>query len=224
MRTALEPDRLRDVYDRAARRYDRQHALLTAGSDARGRRLVVAETVRPGDLVLDAGAGTGSSALLAAERAGPRGRVVLLDLSRGMLDEAALKGRRAGLGDRLAIVAGDLLRLPFADAAFDAVISTYSMCPLFDPVTGAREIWRVLKPGGRAGFAHSTEPRHPLVRALADAVEDVAWKLPGVSLGCRPVSVAPTLQAEGGRLLYTRTLGVPLWPLRIVVLEKPTAA
>ncbi len=61
MRTALSPQRVKQIYNRAARRYDRQHRFLTAHSDQRGRELVVAETVALGDAVLDCGAGTGST-------------------------------------------------------------------------------------------------------------------------------------------------------------------
>lgn len=218
---ALDTQFLRAVYDRVAPHYDAQHALFTLRSDWRGRRLVVERTVRPGETVLDLGAGTGSTALLAAQRTGPQGKVTLFDMSDGMLDMARAKARAAGLARRVEYYVGDILALPFPDATFDAVLSTYSMCPLGDPAQGALEAYRVLKPGGRAGFAHSAAPRNPVARMLARWVEKLVWRLPSVSLGCRPVSVLPALEGAGARLLFERTIGVPLWPFLVFVVEKP---
>ena len=57
MRGALSMDELERIYARLAKRYDFQHALLTARSDQRGRRLLVDHAVRQGDEILDCGSG-----------------------------------------------------------------------------------------------------------------------------------------------------------------------
>jgi ubiquinone/menaquinone biosynthesis C-methylase UbiE len=221
MRRGLDQPTLKAIYDRVARRYDLQHALSTARSDQRGREILVEETVRPGSTVLDCGAGTGSTALLAARRLGGQGRVVLFDLSDGMLAVARSKIEAAGLRGRVELVLGDMAELPFADNCFDVVLSTYSMCPLYEPTRGALELYRVVRPGGRVGIAHSARPEASLTRWLADKVESVVWRVPSLSLGCRPVSVLPALEQVGARLVFTRTIGVPLWPFLAFVVEKP---
>lgn len=221
MREGLDKRLLRGVYDRLAKRYDLQHTVLTARSDGRGRKMIVERTVRPGDVVLDCGAGTGSTGLLAAKRVGSSGKVVLLDMSEGMLAVARGKAETAGVENRLEFHVGDILHLPFDEASFDVVLSTYSMCPLYDPAEGAREVYRVLKPGGRAGFAHSADPRNVFLRLLAGWVEGLAWRFPSISMGCRSVSVLPALQEAGACLTFRRYIGVPLWPFLVFVVEKP---
>jgi ubiquinone/menaquinone biosynthesis C-methylase UbiE len=221
VRQALDIDRLAGVYARLARRYDWQHRLITAAADERGRRIVVEATVREGDQVLDAGAGTGATGLMAARKAGMSGHVTLFDLSDDMLAVARDKAAREGLLDRLTFSTGDMVRLPFSDESFDVVLSTYSLCPLYDPEAGARELYRVARPGGQIGCAHSAEPRTTVARWLADKLENVAWRFPWLSMGCRGVHVLPALERAGGRLRFVSLIGVPLWPFEVFVVEKP---
>ena len=224
MRASLARETLLRVYARVASRYDAQHGLLTGWSDQRGRVLLVDHAVKAGDKVLDCGAGTGSTALLAAHKVGRSGQVALFDLSEEMLGVAREKAVAAGQEERVTFHVGDLLALPFADGAFDVVLSTYSLCPLYDPAEGARELYRVTRPGGRLGIAHSAEPDSRFVKAIAAQVERLIWLVPSISLGCRPVSVLPALMQLGARILFQRKIGVPLWPFQVFVVEKPARA
>jgi ubiquinone/menaquinone biosynthesis C-methylase UbiE len=223
MRSALNMEELKSIYGRLARRYDFQHALITAKSDQRGRRLLVDKAVHEGDVVLDCGSGTGTTGIMAAKKAGANGKVTLFDLSDAMLAIARQKVMHEGLQARVTFQTGDTVHLPFADGTFDAVLSTYSLCPLYDPEKGALELYRVTKPGGRIGVAHSTEPRNPVVKWLADRVEDGAWHFPWLSMGCRSVSVLPALEHAGGRVIFSKHIGIPLWPFFVFVVEKPAA-
>jgi ubiquinone/menaquinone biosynthesis C-methylase UbiE len=224
MRRALDPRVLREVYDRAAGRYDVWHAFATALSDERGRRLLVTHSVREGDRVLDAGGGTGSTSVLAAAAAGPTGQVTLLDLTSGMLKKAVHRFRAAArFQSRTSFLVGDILHLPYPEATFDVVLSTYSVCPLTDPMAGVEEMYRVLKTGGRLGIAHSTEPRNRMIRWFAHRSENLAWRWSGLSLGCRAVVVLPRLLTLGAEIVYDQHIGVPLWPFHVFVVRKPAA-
>lgn len=221
MRKALAMEELKGIYGHIAKRYDFQHALITARADQKGRKLLVEHAVCAGNTVLDCGAGTGTTGLLAATKVGPKGKVTLFDLSDAMLAVARKKVMQQGLQDRVTFQTGDMVHLPFADATFDVVLSTYSLCPLYDPERGALELYRVTKPGGKIAVAHSTEPRNLVLKWLADRVEDWAWHFPWLSMGCRSISVLPVLGRAGARVIFSRTISVPLWPFLVFIVEKP---
>ena len=224
MRKALSTEKLKGIYGHIAKRYDFQHALITFRADQKGRQILVENSVKEGDEVLDSGAGTGSTGILAARKVGTSGKVTLFDLSEDMLSVAREKVVRENLQERIAFQTGDIVHLPFDDNSFDVVFSTYSLCPLYDPVIGALELYRVTKPGGKIAVAHSAEPRNTVVKWLADRVEDIAWRFPWLSMGCRAVNVLSALENAGGNVLLLREIGVPLWPFLVFVVEKSSAS
>ena len=98
--------------------------------------------------VLDLGTGTGAVAERAAEIVGPSGTVVGVDLSPEML--ALARGRTSGLGlDNVSFSEGQAEAVPAEDGSFDVVLSSLVMMYVIDRAAAAREIARVLRPGGR---------------------------------------------------------------------------
>ena len=148
--------RLIGWYDRVASAYD-QHDLPLA---PRVAGLVVHHAMIPESArVLDVGTGTGNVVLGAARCVGARGRVIGVDLSSAMLQEAR---RRAG-GLSVEFLEMDAETLGFGDGTFDVAVSSLLAGP--DVVRALREMHRVLRPGGRAVFASYTEQTH---QPLAD--------------------------------------------------------
>jgi ubiquinone/menaquinone biosynthesis C-methylase UbiE len=98
--------------------------------------------------VLEIGPGPGGLAVeLARRHAGLR--LTGLDIDPAMVERAAVRARREALDERLAFVVGDVAALPFPDASFDLVTSSFSVHHWPDAAAGFAEIRRVLRPGGR---------------------------------------------------------------------------
>ncbi|MGY1709844.1 class I SAM-dependent methyltransferase [Geodermatophilus sp. SYSU D00758] len=113
-----------------------------------GRRMVELADVVPGSRVLDVCCGTGASALPAAGRAGPAGRVVGIDLAVRQLERARTKAVSQGLGNAR-FVAGDLEHLAVADESADVVLCAFGLYFAVDLPAAVTGLWRVLRPGGR---------------------------------------------------------------------------
>ena len=171
---SLPPDGVESMFDRIAPVYDAMNHAMSAGLDRRWRRLTAEAVVAPGDRVLDACCGTGDLAL-AAQAEG--GKVTGLDFSDGMLERARSKS------SEIEWTRGDLLRLPFEDAAFDAVTVGFGVRNVDDLDRALRELRRVLKPGGRLAILEIVRPHGPLAlfyRAWFDGLVPLAGKvLPG---------------------------------------------
>jgi demethylmenaquinone methyltransferase/2-methoxy-6-polyprenyl-1,4-benzoquinol methylase len=152
------------MFGRIAQRYDLMNTLMTAGLD-RGWRAAAVRAAQPprNGLALDVGTGTGRLASALA-RAMPDGRVVGLDLTLPMLraGQAWLWARPEG--GRVGLLAGDALRLPFADGRFDVLSSAFTVRNLLDLAEAFREQARVVKRGGRVVCLELTWPRVGVAR------------------------------------------------------------
>ncbi len=116
-----------------------------------GELLAEAVDVRTDERVLDVAAGNGNATLAAARRGAC---VVSTDYVPALLERAAERARAEGLA--VAFEVADAESLPFADASFDAVLSTFGVMFAPDHVQAASELLRVCRPGGRIGLCNWT--------------------------------------------------------------------
>ena len=173
-----KPAEVQAMFDDVAARYDLTNDVLSLGQDRRWRHAVTrAVDPKPGELVLDLAAGTGTSSQPFLDRGA---RVVPCDFSVGML--------RVGKQHRphLPFTAGDATQLPFADDTFDAVTISFGLRNIVDPDAGLREMLRVTKPGGRLVVCEFSSPTWSPFRTVY--IEYLMRALPTVA---RAVSSSP---------------------------------
>jgi SAM-dependent methyltransferase len=108
--------------------------------------------LKAGEAVLDIGCGAGVDSLVAALMVGPEGRVVGLDVTPEMVDRARNALTPLGLG-QLSFEVSDAESLPFPDQSFDAVISNGVFNLVVHKDRALKEVYRVLRPGGRVMLA-----------------------------------------------------------------------
>lgn len=148
-----DPQAVKAMFDRIARRYDLVNTVLSAGTDGGWRRRAASATgIKAGGSALDVACGSGKLTAKLAKIAGPTGRVVGLDFSPVML--AVARHDHPGIE----FLEGDALNLPFDDASFDASTIAFGLRNLSDPVRGLREMLRVVKPGGKAVVLEFVKP------------------------------------------------------------------
>jgi SAM-dependent methyltransferase len=109
--------------------------------------------VRAGETVLDHACGAGVDLLLAAQRVGPAGRVIGVDMTPAMRGQAAAAAAEAGLQQIVEVRGGLYEDLPVAPQSVDVVISNGVVNLSPDKARVFREIARVLRPGGRLYLA-----------------------------------------------------------------------
>ena len=105
-------------------------------------------TLKKGETVLDLGSGAGIDCFLAADRVGEKGKVIGVDMTPEMIDRA-MKNVLKSKYRNIKFLLGEIENLPVADNSIDAVISNCVINLVPDKVKAFKEIFRVLKPGGR---------------------------------------------------------------------------
>ena len=143
-------------------------------ADARGaevaERMLELAAPAPGDRVLELACGPAGLGLAAAGRVAPGGEVVLSDVAPEMTAIAAARARGAGLANVTARVL-DLEDIDAPDGSFDVVLCREGLMFAVDPARAARELRRVLRPGGRAVIAVWGPREHnPWLGLVFDAV------------------------------------------------------
>ena len=154
--------RVREMFSGIAKRYDLLNHLLSGNVDKRWRRIVatrVRDKLSGSARVLDVACGTGDLALTLFENTGAR--VVGTDFCRPMLEIAANK-----TAQRVPLIEGDALALPFRDGSFEAVTIAFGLRNLASVEGGLAELRRVLKPGGWVAVLEFSRPANAMLRPV----------------------------------------------------------
>jgi len=137
------------LFSSIASKYDLLNAIISLGRHRAWRRLAAAISgVGRGGRALDVCCGTGDFSFALADRLGVSGLVAGADFTLAMLGRARERARRAG-GGVTAFLAGNALKLPFADNTFDCAVVGFGLRNTTDVSAALAEMARVVRPGGR---------------------------------------------------------------------------
>lgn len=159
-----KPQRIAAMFDAIARRYDLLNRLLSAGLDRRWRgRAVEALGLSGREKVLDLCTGTADLALALANSS-HECRVIGIDFAEKMLSLGFDKIRHARLGRQVQLLRGDAMHVPVGDAVVDAATIGFGIRNVEGPSDALREVFRVLRPGGRLAVLEFGYPRTRLIQ------------------------------------------------------------
>ena len=115
---------------------------------------------------------------------------------------------------------GDMYEIPYPTETFDTVLSSYSTCPLENPMNAVKEMLRVLRKGGLLGIAHSTDSNKKLVKWISSKTENIIWKFPRLSLGCRNISLVNDIMKLDIDIIEEMTIGIIPFFFKILIIRK----
>lgn len=160
---------VREHFDTIARKYDVMNTLLSFGIHYLWKRKAIRLLgLKSGDRVIDVCGGTGDLSILAVKKVNPSGLVVLYDINRKMMATGKGKSTNRASREKIRYVQGDAEKISFGAQEFDAALVGFGIRNLTHPEEGFREMYRVLKPGGRFLCLEFSIPTAPLFRRLYD--------------------------------------------------------
>ena len=163
-----KPARVRAHFDSVASRYDFMNTLFCFGLHYRWKkRSVDLLELKKGEVVLDVCGGTGDLIHLAVEELEGKGRFMVCDFTRSML-EVGRRKRAGSAAGRIDWIQGDAESIPLRDRSVDAAMIGFGIRNLTTPSQGIEEMHRVLKPGGRLLCLEFSKPVNPVFCRLYD--------------------------------------------------------
>lgn len=153
------------MFDDIAGSYDFLNHLLSLNVDRNWRRKAI-RTLRPlhPKQILDVATGTGDLAIAALSL--DPDHVTGVDVSAGMLEVGRKKIMKMGLGEQISFVEAPCEKLPFPESSFDAAMVAFGVRNFTDPDQGLRELFRILRPGGKLVILEFSLPEQRGLRAM----------------------------------------------------------
>lgn len=166
-----------------------------------GKQTIDRLLLRPADHVLDVCCGTGASAIPAAVCVGDTGYVLGIDLAESLLQLARKKSEQQGLKN-IEFRYGDFENLDLPDESFDAIICVFGIFFVPDMIAAVRELWRLLRPGGKLAITSWGEKVfEPANHIFWDVLEaerpDLCKKLAPWERISNPVALQALLEVGG---------------------------
>jgi ubiquinone/menaquinone biosynthesis C-methylase UbiE len=180
-----ETERVREIYEKEAPRYDRTMGFFERLLFKDARRWVCSQA--DGE-VLELAVGTGLNLPHYPDGV----RLTGIELSPAMLERA--RDRAGELGRDVDLRLGDATALEFGEESFDTVVCTFSLCTIPDDAAAVGEAWRVLRPGGRLLLAEHVRSPNRIIRGGQRLLDPLAIRFQGDHLAREPLD---HLRAKG---------------------------
>lgn len=160
--TVLEDEKVQkvaEVFHSVAQKYDVMNDVMSCGMHRLWKRFTIDKSsVRRGDHVLDLAGGTGDLAKAWAAIVGQEGRVILSDINPSMLNVARDRFLDEGIVGNVEFVEANAESLPFPDESVDVVSIAFGLRNVTNKDKALAEMYRVLKPNGRALILEFSKP------------------------------------------------------------------
>ncbi len=156
--------RVRDMFTEIASRYDFLNRILSFGIDTHWRKIAANQVIyEMGGYILDAATGTGDMALSIAATTPPSVSIMGMDFCIEMLDIVRLKTENTRFAERIEYTVAPCEVIPFRDCSFDSVTIAFGIRNFEDRNEGLKEMYRVLKPGGKIVILEFSTPANRLL-------------------------------------------------------------
>ncbi len=154
------------MFNSIAGKYDFLNHFLSIGIDVRWRKKAInlLRNLHP-QKILDVATGTGDVAILTAKMLQPKS-IIGLDISTGMLEVGREKIAKKKLTGTIQMLEGDSENMPFPDNSFDAITVSFGVRNFQNLEKGLREMYRVLKPGGKAVIIEFSRPKQAAFKGI----------------------------------------------------------
>lgn len=156
--------RVQQIFDAISKEYDMMNSIITFRLHKAWRKDIInSMKVEAGAKILDLCCGTAECTIVLAQKTGPGGRVYGLDFNVNMLEVAREKIAKQKL-QNIELFCGNAMELPFEDNRFDYVTIAFGLRNVADYMQVLKEMYRVVKPGGKAICLETSRPSVPLFK------------------------------------------------------------
>jgi len=166
-RLSEKGERIQEMFNSIAPRYDFLNRLLSLGIDRKWRRFAVEQIKSSANgRILDVATGTGDVALEIAARTPEAVSIVGVDFSKEMVALGRTKIRNSPYAQRITMEVAPCEAIPFSEESFDSVTIAFGIRNVVDRLQGLKEMQRVLKPGGRLVILEFSTPTSSIFRTI----------------------------------------------------------
>lgn len=161
---------MQSMFSSIANRYDTLNTILTLNIDSiwRNKAIKICE-LKEDDKLLDLCCGTGAMIENASKIIDKDTEIIGLDFTEQMLEIGKNRLNKSLKGYKFKLIKGDAINLPFEDNSFDCVTIAFGLRNISDKMKALSEIYRVLKPGGKAVCLELSKPEVPVFKNIYNA-------------------------------------------------------